>query len=65
MIVTKKDIMETLQENDLLNNFQFGFRKHRCTTSAAALLHEIIKSRLKQKKKTYACFVDLKKRLIR
>ena len=50
--------------NNLLPDFQFGFRKSRSTVTAATVLYEAIYQRLRSKpksSKTYVCFVDFAK----
>ena len=49
------------ESNNLLPALQFGFRKGRSTYGAAALLHEVIYSRLQNKLRTYICYIDFKK----
>jgi len=49
------------EQNDLLPTWQFGFRKVRSTTSASALLFELVNNRLSNKKRTFVCFVDFSK----
>ena len=47
--------------SNLLPSFQFGFRKNRSTTSAAATLFELAHSRIANKKRLYACLFDFSK----
>lgn len=54
-------IKEFAEKCELFPTFQFGFRSKRSTTTAAALLNDIVSSRLKAKKRTYVAYVDFKK----
>jgi len=54
-------LSEFAEMTNLLPCFQFGFRRKRSTISAAALLHEVVDTRLKAGQRTYACFVDFSK----
>ena len=50
------------ENNDLLNDFQFGFRKQRSTTDAVFILQSIINKSIKcDKKKLYCAFIDFRK----
>ena len=53
--------MNYAEERNLLPALQFGFRSKRSTLSAIFTLKKIILDNFKLKKKTYACFIDLKK----
>ena len=50
------------ENNDLLPDFQFGFRPHLLTTSAVTVLKSTIEKAFSSKKRVYAAFVDMKKR---
>lgn len=52
-----------VEKNNLLPDFQFGFREKRSTVGAAAILVETIRSQFSKRKRTYACFIDFKKML--
>ena len=49
------------ERNNLLPEYQFGFRKNRSTLSAATLLKQCVEDSLDRKKKVYSCFVDYKR----
>jgi len=49
------------ENNDLLPNFQFGFRTKRSTIAAASLLHEVARSRIDKSKRVYAAYIDFSK----
>ena len=54
-------LVKYAEERNLLPALQFGFRSKRSTLSAIFTLKKIILDNFKLKKKTYACFIDLKK----
>ena len=54
-------LMTYLEDQNLLPNTQFGFRSRVSTISACFTLKDIIRNRLKAKKKTFCVFVDFKK----
>ena len=47
--------------NQLINESQFGFRKNRRTTDAIFIITTIVQARKKHKRKLYSCFVDFAK----
>ena len=49
------------EENEKLNNFQFGFRQNKSSIDAVYVLQGIISHTLKNKKKLFCCFVDFEK----
>ena len=49
------------EANGLLPRYQFGFRKKHSTSSAATILFELAKNRLRGGKRLYSCFFDFKK----
>jgi hypothetical protein len=49
------------ENNQLLPEFQFGFRRNLCTTSAVTILKQAIEDSFANKKRVWACFVDYKK----
>ena len=49
------------ETENLLPDYQFGFRSSRNCLSAAALLHEIASNQIKNKKKLYTAFIDFTK----
>ena len=55
--------MTHLVDNELLTNFQYGFREHRSTASAVLQLTDHILSNFDQGKFTIGIFLDLKKLL--
>ena len=56
-ILAKRTLAFSLA-NNLLPDLQFGFRPHRSAFGAASLLYEVVYKRFKEKRRTYACFVD-------
>lgn len=50
-----------LEENDLLNENQAGFRKHHSTTDHIFTLYALIELMKYEKKKLFCCFVDFSK----
>ena len=54
-------LYDYLDENNLLSNVQFGFRKNRSTQHAVTLLADHIRTRMDQGKLTGAVFLDLSK----
>ena len=61
MKILNNKIIEMLEAENTLPNFQMGFRKGRNTVSAAWTLKSICSKRLNDKKKTFLCFVDFSK----
>ena len=59
--ILKGRIAAFAEKHGIYPTFQFGFRAKRSTFTAAAIMYEIIKERLKSKQRTYACFVDFQK----
>ena len=49
------------ENNDILPEFQFGFRRNLCTTSAVTILKQAIEDSFSRKQRVYACFVDYRK----
>jgi hypothetical protein len=49
------------ENNNLLPEYQFGFRKNHSTLSATTILKQCVEDSLGKKKRIYACFVDYKK----
>ena len=49
------------EDNGLLPEYQFGFRKNHSTTSATTILKQCVLDAFKQKKRLHACFIDYKK----
>lgn len=54
-------LVHFMEENKLLNELQYGFRKMRGTEDVLARLEEAICSALNQKKTLYAIFFDIRK----
>ena len=63
--ILSQRLTEYSEEEGLIPNFQFGYRKGMSTTGAAATLYKVINSRLnrpcKKSLRTYAVFVDFSK----
>jgi len=59
-ILTKR-LTTYAENNNLFPTFQFGFRSNRSTFAAAALLHEVVKARLINGKRTYVAYIDFHK----
>ena len=49
------------EENNIINENQFGFRKNKSTIDCLYILQAIINKHLSKKKKLYCTFVDFKK----
>ena len=58
--ILAKRLSTFAEQNNLLPLYQFGFRSKRSTTAAAAMLHEVIHTRLNNRKRTYVAYVDFK-----
>ena len=56
-----KQLLDYLEGNNLLNNCQYGFRKHRSTKLAATLLCDNIRRELDSGKFVGAVYIDLSK----
>ena len=61
MSVLKNRIANFAESEKVYPPLQFGFRTKRSTFAATAILHQIVKERLDNKKRTYCCFIDLRK----
>ena len=59
--VINERLLKFDQENDIITDAQFGFRKDMSTIDAAFILQFLINRTLKNKKRLYCCFVDYKK----
>ncbi|KAG1656242.1 Fumarylacetoacetate hydrolase domain-containing protein 2 [Nymphon striatum] len=46
------------ESENILPDMQFGFRHNRSCISATSMLHHVVHSRLSNKKRTYAAFID-------
>ena len=58
--VLNNRIMKWAEENDILSDAQFGFRKNRSTVDAIFVLNAIINKMLNERRRLYCAFVDLK-----
>jgi hypothetical protein len=56
-----KQLLDYLEGNNLLNNCQYGFRKHRSTKLAATLQCDNIRRELESGKFVGAVYIDLSK----
>ena len=59
--ILNKRIIDWMEENDIISDSQFGFRRGRSTTDAIFLLQSLIQKVLYQKERPYCAFVDLQK----
>ena len=59
--IVHRQLSEYLEENDLLKNCQFVFRKKRSTGLAATLFIDTIKSKINEGKIVGTVFIDLSK----
>ena len=59
--VLNNRIANWIENNGILSDAQFGFRKNRSTTDAVFVLHSLIQYVLNRKTRLYCAFVDLKK----
>lgn len=50
-----------LEHNNVLSNAQNGFRKHRSCVDHVYTMCDLIKSKINDKKKIYACYIDFSK----
>ena len=60
-LIVHQQLYKYLEENKLLTNFQFGYRKNRSTQQAVTLLSDHIRKHMDQGKCTGAVFLDLSK----
>ena len=58
--VLDNKIMKWAEDNDILSDAQFGFRKNRSTVDAIFVLYVIMNKMLNKKRRLYCNFVDLK-----
>ncbi len=58
--VLNKRIVTMLEQQQLLSEYQFGFRKGRSTSDAIFNLRTLVDLSLNKNEKLYACFVDFK-----
>ena len=61
MSILAKRFDSYVEDNSLLPDCQFGFRRRLSCLSAASILYDLASSRLNSKLRTYACFVDFSK----
>jgi hypothetical protein len=54
-------LMEWSEENEILVDEQGGFRPGRGCVDQAFILNEVLVSRNRNRKRTYCCFIDIKK----
>ena len=59
--ILDKRIIDWAEENNVISDSQFGFRRGRSTTDAIFLLQSLIQKVLSQKGRLYCAFVDLQK----
>ena len=59
--ILSKRLSNWAEENDVLCDEQFGFRKNRRTTDAVFILQCLIQKQTLQRSNLYSCFVDLSK----
>ena len=59
--ILNKRIIDWAEENNVISDSQFGFRRGRSTTDAIFLLQSLIQKVLNQKGRLYCAFVDLQK----
>lgn len=59
--VLNKRINDWCENNNILSDSEFGFRKGRSTVDATFILHGIVEKILGENKRIYAGFVDLRK----
>ena len=57
-------LMDTFEENKLIDHNQIGFRKGFRTADHVFTLKTIVDQSFKNKEKLYTCFVGLKKHMI-
>ena len=56
-----KRVNDWCENNNIISDSQFGFRKGRSTVDATFILHSIVEMFLSENKRLYAGFVDLRK----
>lgn len=59
--ILNKRITKWCEDNNVMSDSQFGFRKGCSTTDAIFVLHTLIQKVLNDRKRLYCAFVDLKK----
>ena len=59
--ILNKRIVFYCENNNIISDSQFGFRKGKSTVDALFILHTIVQNYLNEKKRLYCCFVDFKK----
>ena len=59
--VVSEQIIDFLEENNLLYEHQYGFRRNRCTQDAVLHLHDHIRQKMSDKNLTGALYIDLRK----
>lgn len=60
-LIIRNRVNNWCEEQDLLNNFQFGFRDKRGTADCIFVLHTLIQKVLTRKSKLYCAFIDYEK----
>ena len=59
--ILNKRIVSYCEQNNVLSDCQFGFRKGKSTVDALFILNSIVQKYLNEKKRLYCVFVDFKK----
>ena len=60
-LLLDKRLHKWAEDNELLNDAQFGFRQERSTVDCVFILQSIINKVLQEKHKLYCAFVDFRK----
>lgn len=59
--IVYQQLVDYLEENNLLYQNQYGFRKNKCTQDAVLHLHDHIRNNMNKKNCTGALYIDLRK----
>jgi len=60
-IFVNQRISNWCEENNVISDAQFGFRKGRSTVDAVFILQSIIQKYVNMNKRLYCCFIDMKR----
>ena len=59
--ILNKRVNDWVENNNIVSDAQFGFRKGRSTLDAIFVLNAVIQNILNEKKRLYCAVIDLKK----
>ena len=58
--ILNKRVIDWVENNNIVSDALFGFRKGRSTVDAIVVLNAVIQKILNEKKRVYCAFIDMK-----